>query len=74
MATFTTLYTTTTIIDGNTGESVKIDKVQKTDTKRTFFRASVIVDGEDKNVCRTVFARLYDANKTARNYLNRNKA
>ena len=67
MKTFTTLNKVSTITNPNTKESVLISKVQKDGTKRIFFK----VEKDGKLVFRTMFCKLWEAEKNAKNYLNR---
>ena len=64
MTTFTTINKVKTITKNN--KTVTISKVQKDGTKRTFFK----VESEGKLIIRTMYARLYDAEKLAKLYLN----
>jgi len=65
MSTFTTLHTVSTITNSN-GINVDIVKVKKDGTQRTFFRP-VTADGV--KIGSTVWARLYEAERTAKTYL-----
>lgn len=67
MASFTTLKKTTNIKNPKTKESVLISKVQKDGTKRTFFK----IEKEGKLITRTMFVRLWEAERFAKLYLNR---
>lgn len=71
MKTFTTLNVASQIRNQN--EVVKILKVQKDGTKRTFFKPVVEIDGKQMIITTTLWARLYDAESLAKKYLNRNK-
>jgi hypothetical protein len=68
MKTFTTLNKVSKISNPKTGESVNISKVLKEGTKRTFFK----VERDGKLVFTTMFARLGDAERNAKLFLNRN--
>jgi hypothetical protein len=67
MKSFVNLYLSTTIENKN-GQVVKIFKVQKVGTKRTFF---ALENEQGKRICNTMFARLGEAERVTRNYLNR---
>lgn len=67
MKSFTTLNKVTNVRNPKTNEIVTISKVQKDGTKRTFFK----VEKEGKLVFSTMFARLGEAERNAKNYLNR---
>ena len=69
MASFTTLRKITNITNPNTKESVLVSKVQKDGTKRTFFK----IEKDGKLITRTMYARLYEAERIAKFYLNRNE-
>ncbi|WP_454058940.1 hypothetical protein [Elizabethkingia ursingii] len=71
MKTFTTLNVVSKISNPQTGEVVEILKVQKDGTKRIFFKPVVEKDGKKMMITKTLWARLYDANRLAKNYLNR---
>ena len=66
MTTFTTLRKITNITNPNTKESVLISKVQKEGTKRTFFK----IEKEGRLITKTMFGRLWEAEKVAKLYLN----
>lgn len=70
MATFTTLRKITNITNPNTKESVLVSKVKKDGTKRTFFK----IEKDGKLIVRTMFVRLWEAEKVAKLYLNRNES
>ena len=73
MATYTRLSISSKIRNPKTDELVTIYKVQKDGTKRTFFQPIVVIDGQDKRITSTLWARLYDAESLAKRYLNRNQ-
>ena len=69
MEKFKKIQTVSNITNPKTGESVQVIKFQKTGTKREFFTCEV----NGKRLVSTMFARLYDAEKLAKVYLNRAK-
>lgn len=71
MKTFTTLNVASKIVNPNTSEVVEVLKVKKDGTKRIFFKPVVEINGEKKMITKTLWARLYDAEKLAKQYLNR---
>jgi hypothetical protein len=52
-------------------EGIEIYKYQKVNTKRTFFAPATGID--KKRIFNTLFARLYDAKRATRNYIERQK-
>jgi hypothetical protein len=67
MKSFTTLNKVSKITNPNTKESVLVSKVQKDGTKRVFFK----IEKDGKLVFKTMFARLGEAERNAKAYLNR---
>lgn len=67
MKTFTKLNLVSKIKNSNTGEIVEIYKFRKDGTKREFFAPEF----EGKKLTSTLWARLYDAEKLAKQFLNR---
>lgn len=67
MGTFNNIYLSTTL-QNKKGQVVKIFKVQKVGTKRTFF---ALENEKGQRICKTMFARLGEAERVTRNYLNR---
>ena len=74
MKTFTTLNKASVITNPKTNEVVTIYKVKKDGTKRTFFKPVVEIDGKELLITRTLWATLWEAEKLAKVYLNRNEA
>ena len=72
MATYTTLYIASTVTNPVTNEIVKIYKVKKEGTKRTFFKPVVEKDGKELLITRTLWATLWEAEKLTKAFLNRN--
>ena len=69
MKMFTKISTVSTIRNPKTNEVAQIVKFKKDGTAREFF--TVEIDG--KRLVSTMFARMYDAEKMAKTYLNRVK-
>lgn len=73
MATYTRLSISSYIRNPKTNEAVTIFKIQKDGTKRIFFQPIVVIEGQEKRITGTLWARLYDAENLAKRYLNRNE-
>lgn len=71
MKTFTTLNIANKVRNPNTGEVVTILKVRKDGTKRIFFKPVVDIDGQEKSLSTTLWARLCEAESLSKQYLNR---
>lgn len=72
MKTFTTLNVASKIKNSNTKEVVTVYKVRKDGTKRVFFKPVVEIEGKELMITRTLWATLWEAEKLAKAYLNRN--
>lgn len=69
---FTNLGAALILNNKSTGEKVTIYKVQKDGTKRVFFKPTTLKEGKEVALTSTLWARLYDAEKVGKMYLNRN--
>ncbi len=69
MSTFAKLNNVKNIVNSKTKESVTIIKVQKVGTKRVFFVPEV----NGKRINSILFAKLYNAESLANQYLKRNQ-